>query len=149
VNTIISVFCGRPGNLQTGPGFYPAWQGHSEYPNRIYRPESGLFMQKRKDATKTERRAKSLLLRKDIPPEKMEVVRSLIQNSRLAPVEKYSAIIDIIKACPDKPVLEVPRKTKIEIKDKSQIQSSEKKITPPLHEPPGVLADVNGVYKKF
>jgi len=53
---------------------------------------------------KLERRAKSLLLSKDIPSAKMEVVKSLLKNKNLLPEERYHAVIEIVKNCTDKPV---------------------------------------------
>ena len=38
------------------------------------------LMNQEKDSKKIERKAKSLLLDKDIPPSKMEIVRSLMNN---------------------------------------------------------------------
>ena len=58
----------------------------------------------RKDDTKIEKKAKILLLNKDIPQDKMDIVRSLIYNNSLTREEKYSAVIDIIKFCPDKKI---------------------------------------------
>lgn len=55
-----------------------------------------------RDTKRLERRAKSLLLYKDIPPGKMEIVRALMNNKELLPEERYSAIIELIKTCPDK-----------------------------------------------
>jgi hypothetical protein len=54
---------------------------------------------------KIERRAKSMILSKDIPSSKMDAVRSLLNNSGLNKHEKYSAIIQLIQDCPDKPVV--------------------------------------------
>jgi len=53
---------------------------------------------------KIERRAKSMLLDKDIPPAKMEIVRSLIKNDKIPPEERYRAIIELVQSCPDKVV---------------------------------------------
>ena len=60
-----------------------------------------------------EKKAKVLLLNKDIPPDKMSIVHSLLNNSSLSKEEKYSAVIDIIKFCPDK-TRQKKRITKIE-----------------------------------
>ncbi len=63
-------------------------------------------MSRQEDIKKIERRARSLLVNKEIPPQKQEVVRTLLNNKRLDPREKYRTIIDIIQTCPDKkPVL--------------------------------------------
>lgn len=52
-----------------------------------------------------ERRAKAMLLSKDIPSGKMKVVRALLNNDSVEPAEKYGAIIDLIKEYPErKPV---------------------------------------------
>lgn len=39
---------------------------------------------------------------KEIPPQKQEVVRTLLNNKRLDPREKYRTIIDVVQTCPDK-----------------------------------------------
>jgi len=53
--------------------------------------------QKSDDIKKLERRAKAMLLDKDIPPAKQDVVRSLLNNSEIAPWERYGAIISLIQ----------------------------------------------------
>ncbi|MDY6935334.1 MAG: hypothetical protein SVZ03_14060 [Spirochaetota bacterium] len=55
-----------------------------------------------KENEKIERRAKALLASKDIPSDKMEIVRSLIKNTTIPSGERYSAIVDLIKSCDDK-----------------------------------------------
>lgn len=72
-----------------------------------------------KDIKKIERRAKSLLLSKDIPAEKMEIVRTLLNNKSLQDEERYSAVIELIQTCPDKPV-KGPLFTSIELKEKKK-----------------------------
>jgi hypothetical protein len=52
---------------------------------------------------KLEKKAKALLSSKDISHDKMEIVHSLLNNKSLSKEEKYSAVIDIIRLCPDKP----------------------------------------------
>jgi hypothetical protein len=52
---------------------------------------------------KLEKKAKVLLSSKDIPRDKMEIVHSLLNNNSLSMEEKYSAVIDIIRLCPDRP----------------------------------------------
>lgn len=59
-------------------------------------------MQKESSDKTIERRAKSLLLSRDIPSDKMKVVRTLLNNKNLLTNEKYSAIIEIIQSCPEK-----------------------------------------------
>ncbi len=65
-----------------------------------------------------ERRAKLLLMEKDIPQAKLDVVRSLLNNSELLPEERYNAILTLIQGCPDK-----PRKQKSEIRVSSSSAS--------------------------
>ncbi len=72
-----------------------------------------------KDIKKIERRAKALLLSKDIPPEKMEIVRTLLNNKSLLDEERYSAVIELIHTCPDKPV-KGPLFTSIELNEKKK-----------------------------
>lgn len=59
---------------------------------------------KKEETKKIERRARSLLGSKEIPPHKQEVVRTLMNNRQLKPGEKYLAIIELIQTCPDKKV---------------------------------------------
>ncbi len=52
---------------------------------------------------KLEKKAKALLSSKNIPKDKMDIVYSLLNNDSLTREEKYSAVIDIIRLCPDRP----------------------------------------------
>jgi hypothetical protein len=65
---------------------------------------------------KIEKRANSLLLNKEIPPDKMDIVRSLLNNNSLSKEEKYSAVIDIIKFCPDKKIT-IEKANKVQVKE--------------------------------
>ncbi len=53
---------------------------------------------------KLEQKAKQLILKKEIPPAKMEIVRSLLKNKGLDHSEKYQTIIDLLKTCDNKTV---------------------------------------------
>ncbi|MBN2160449.1 MAG: hypothetical protein JW807_13730 [Spirochaetes bacterium] len=59
----------------------------------------------KEEIKKIERRARALLTSKEIPPHKQEVVRSLMNNRRLKPGEKYRAVIELVESCPDKKVV--------------------------------------------
>jgi len=48
------------------------------------------------DLKALKRKAKALLLSKDIPAGKMDIVRALLTNDRVLEEEKYRAIIDLI-----------------------------------------------------
>ena len=56
------------------------------------------------EVKKLERRARSLLVDKEIPPGKMEVVRNLMNNESITAEERYHAIIELVRSCPDKAV---------------------------------------------
>jgi hypothetical protein len=62
-------------------------------------------MAKQEEIKRIERRARAMLLNKDIPPHKQELVRSLINNKRLKPKEKWRAVIDLVQGCTDKKVV--------------------------------------------
>jgi hypothetical protein len=79
--------------------------------------------QKSDEIKKLERRAKAMLLDKDIPPAKMDVVRSLLNNSEIAPWERYGAIISLIQTCPDKPRPK-QRAERVEIKSSRAVRRS-------------------------
>jgi hypothetical protein len=59
-------------------------------------------MSRQDDIKKIERRARNLLVSKEIPPHKQEVVRTLLNNKRLDSREKYQTIIEVVQGCPDK-----------------------------------------------
>lgn len=61
-------------------------------------------MRKRDDSKAIERRAKAMLVGKDIPPAKREVVRGLLNNASISREERYRAIIELVSSCPDKKV---------------------------------------------
>ena len=108
--------------------------------------------QKSDDIKKLERRAKAMLLDKDIPPAKMDVVRSLLNNREIAPKERYGAIISLIQTCPDKPRPK-PRVERVELKERRLARRPS---------PPGEVSDqrravalepgsafVNALYEKY
>jgi hypothetical protein len=61
-----------------------------------------------KEIKTLERRAKAMLLSRDIPAGKMKVVRALLHNDSVGTVEKYSAIIDLIQQYPEKKTSDRP-----------------------------------------
>ena len=48
------------------------------------------------DAKTIERRAKSMLLNKDIPKDKMDIIRTIMNNDNIPKDERYSSIIGLI-----------------------------------------------------
>ena len=50
----------------------------------------------REEAKKLERKAKSLMLTKDIPQGKVDIVRSIMANSKLIDEERNKAIIELV-----------------------------------------------------
>ncbi|HEY1405602.1 MAG TPA: hypothetical protein VF857_03245 [Spirochaetota bacterium] len=76
---------------------------------------------------KLERKAKSFMLTKEIPPGKVEVVRSILANTKLLEEERFRAIIDMLKDCPNKPHSE-PRARKIDL-NRSSPRSSQSPFT--------------------
>jgi hypothetical protein len=70
----------------------------------------------REELKKLERKAKSFMLTKEIPQGKVEVVRSIMSNSKLLEEERYRAIIELLTNCSDKPRQEI-RPRKIDIQD--------------------------------
>ncbi len=98
---------------------------------------------------KIEKKAKSLLVNKDIPPDRMDIVRSLLNNESLTREEKYSAVIDIIKTCPDKGTQKKKENTRQKGKVPEllkPVQGNESFI--PL-EPLEPLTDINEILLKY
>ncbi len=54
------------------------------------------------DLKQLERRARSLLMTKQIPPAKMDIVRSLMNNPEIMPHERYRTIIGLVESCLDR-----------------------------------------------
>ncbi len=84
-------------------------------------------MSSKEEIKKIERRARALLTSKDIPPNKQEVVRTLMNNRQLRPGEKYQAIIELVQSCPDK-------KTVLFHEEGVKPEPAKKKKTPPAGE---------------
>lgn len=53
---------------------------------------------------KLERRARSLLVDKEIPSGKMDLVRNLMNNNDISAEERYRTIIELVQSCPDKKI---------------------------------------------
>jgi hypothetical protein len=60
----------------------------------------------RDELKKLERKAKSLLLTKEIPQGKVDVVRSILTNKLLLEEERFKTIIELLKNCSDKPQID-------------------------------------------
>ncbi len=100
------------------------------------------------NAKKIERKAKSLLLDKDIPASKMEIVRSLMQNNSLVAEEKYRAIIELIQSCPDKPRT-TPRPTNIEVRGRVKRQPLPVQKIEPVALPAGTGSHLGEIIRKY
>lgn len=62
-------------------------------------------MPRQDELKKIERRARSLLLDRDIPAHKQEIIRTIKANQKLTPEEKWRAIIELVQSCPDRKVV--------------------------------------------
>lgn len=82
---------------------------------------------------KLERKAKNMILQKEISENKMEAVRALLKNTGLKDHEKYSAVIQLIQECPNKPLTEErlvkPRKA-IEVDDNQRFAARDQAVQP-------------------
>ncbi len=110
------------------------------------------MVQKSDEIKKLERRAKTMLLDKDIPPAKMDIVRSLLNNTEIASWERYSTIISLIQSCPDRaPVRQ--RTERVEVKPRRKIKRTTTVEEAPEQrrvvalEPGGAF--VNALYGKY
>lgn len=105
-----------------------------------------------KDIKKIERRARAMLTNKQIPSEKMDLVRSLLSNNSLLPEEKYSAIIDLVKSCPDKPVSVTPGINAADPfveKERPKRKTVAKSKSAPLFGPTPEAVFINRIYSKY
>ncbi|HNX57968.1 MAG TPA: hypothetical protein PKK43_02635 [Spirochaetota bacterium] len=106
-------------------------------------------MLSREELKKLERKAKSLMLTKEIPQGKVEVVRSILSNSKLLEEERYRAIIELLKNCPDKPRSE-PAPRKIDLSHSERRTRSV--ITTPYSPVSGITTgaeNINSLYQLY
>ncbi|MFW6365543.1 MAG: hypothetical protein ACOC2H_03590, partial [Spirochaetota bacterium] len=103
-----------------------------------------------------ERRAKNMILNKEIPYSKMEAVRSLLKNSGLSSNEKYSAVIQLIKDCPDKPVMlekepspRISARTETTAPVQSQRSTMKQQQLPPSIQPSASSTYVDQVHEAY
>ncbi|MBN1501203.1 MAG: hypothetical protein JW982_13660 [Spirochaetes bacterium] len=96
------------------------------------------------DSKRIERRARIMIMEKDIPPSKMEIVRSLIKNDTLLNDEKYGAVIDLIQNCPEKKIIpeKQGRKIKTDPPGSATKESSANRVQPEAVKPEPVFGPV-------
>ncbi len=86
-------------------------------------------MAKKDDPKKLERRMRMLLMEKEVPQAKMDLVKTLMNNRSIKPEERYRTIIELIQSCPDK-------KTRFYTgTDEQETRENKKRIKGELHEP--------------
>jgi hypothetical protein len=83
-------------------------------------------MRKKEEIKRIERRARAMLLTKEIPPHKQELVRTLINNKQLDQKEKWRAVIELIQNCGDKEPVLYRERARVELV---------KKARPPVKKP--------------
>ncbi len=93
-------------------------------------------------------KAKNLLASKDIPKQKLELVRSLLKNNSILSKEKYSAIIELIQNLPDKKT-DVKKKPDSEIDIISSMSNSSKNYSDPIYNPAETAQFIDELYNKY
>jgi len=110
-------------------------------------------MSNQDEIKKIERRARALLTGKDIPPNKQEVVRTLMNNRQLKPREKYQAIIELVQSCPDKKSVlfqdEAVKPEPARKKKPSPSKVVEGKAVPELFAPTETSYYIDHIYRKY
>ncbi|MDY6969732.1 MAG: hypothetical protein SVR08_13890, partial [Spirochaetota bacterium] len=105
-------------------------------------------MQQENDTRKLERRAKALLLNKNIPSSKMEIVRSLMKNTDIPAQERYNAIIELVKSCDDKPKEKEKNKETL-LTEQRGIDRSAHTQENDIYAPIDSNYYINDIYKKY
>ncbi|HSA14363.1 MAG TPA: hypothetical protein P5346_06410 [Spirochaetota bacterium] len=109
-------------------------------------------MANKSDSKKIERRAKSMLLDKDIPPAKMEIVRSLMRNTGILPEERYRAIIELVQSCPDR-IARKPSNRRVSAGGAAQPQADQDTIEKTIDNRPDGPTEtsyfINEIYHKY
>lgn len=83
------------------------------------------------DQKRLERKAKMLLMEKEIPQPKMDIVRSLLKNTSIDAEERYNAIIDLVKNCEDKkkrPAEDYQKRIEVK-KEKKPVVKTQRKVS--------------------
>lgn len=110
-------------------------------------------MQENAESKRLERRAKTMLLNKEIPADKMQIVRQLMNNKSIAGIEKYSAVIDLIKSCPEKKQESKNNKSKVDLRKKELVDvKKDENIIPIDYENQGPEVSaiyVNDLFRKY
>jgi hypothetical protein len=70
--------------------------------------------EKKYELRRIERKAKYLLMHKEIPVEKIEIVRKLLKDPYVSREERFRSVIDLLRDCPDKAFTDV-KTSKVEI----------------------------------
>jgi hypothetical protein len=78
----------------------------------------------RDEIKKLERKAKNLMLVKEIPQGKVDVIRSIMANNLLLEEERYSTIIELLKHCTDKPQAELKSPKRVALPSAKPFQKS-------------------------
>ncbi len=87
------------------------------------------------DIKALKRKARALLLSKNIPAGKMDIVRAILANDRILEEEKYNAIIDLVKNYPDKPIKPVaPGKVEVRGEEFKTPEGYNSKNTPYMYQ---------------
>lgn len=89
-----------------------------------------------------ERKARALIAGRDIPPSRMEVVRSLLNNESLNPEERYLSIIDLIKDCPGKKPRRIKRERAVQGDQRTASAPRESESTVVRHASRSDVADL-------
>ncbi len=92
-------------------------------------------MAKQEETKKLERRMRMLLMEKEVPQSKMDLVKTLMNNRSIKAEERYRTIIELIQTCPDKktrPVAEIetPHDEKRRKQVRGSKESTDKKTAP-------------------
>lgn len=110
-------------------------------------------MLSRDDIRKLERKAKALMLTKEMPQGKIEVVRSILGNTELLEEERYRAIIEILKNCPDRalPKVRFPEKidTNVERSGIKKTGIEKKSLFRSQTVPPLPFSELYALYRSY
>jgi len=107
-------------------------------------------MGKQEELKKIERRARAMLMSKDIPSHKQELVRALINNVHLNPQEKWRTVIELIQNCEDKKVILYEDRVPPElVKKKPSERKGASRPAPEAYAPTETSYYVDSMYRKY
>ncbi|MGL4370730.1 MAG: hypothetical protein ACRCUT_13820 [Spirochaetota bacterium] len=102
----------------------------------------------REELKKLERKAKALMLAKEIPQGKVDIVRSIMSNAKLLEEERYKAIIELLQNLPNKKNEQMKSPQKVSFTSRDSVKNTSVPVTS-VFGPDSGSQHINDLYLKY